>query len=198
MTARGRTAPFEAGGTVPRPLERPFFSRPSPVVARALLGCWLVRRRQGELLRVQLCETEAYLGHEDPASHARRGPTQRNLPMFGPPGRAYVYFVYGMHYCFNIVTGEEGTAAAVLVRGAMPLAEAPLRVDGPARLCKALSIGREQNGIDLCDPLAGEIWLERGRRPLGSRVVVSPRIGVRDRTPWRFALALAAAPRLPL
>ena len=142
-------------------------------------------------MRVQLCETEAYLGAEDPASHAHRGPTARNLPMFGPPGRAYVYFVYGMHHCFNIVTGGEGTAAAVLVRGALPAAAVPLRLDGPARLCRALSIGLGQNGIDLCAPTAGEIWLEQGRRPRGSLVVAGPRIGVRDQRPWRFRLALA-------
>ncbi len=184
MTSAGPQAP--SSGRARRPLDRSFFARPSPVVARALLGSWLVRRHSTGLWRVQLCETEAYLGREDPASHAHRGPTARNLAMFGIPGSAYVYFVYGMHYCFNIVTGAEGTAAAVLVRGALPDPALGRRLDGPARFCRALNIGAAQNGIDLCAPITGEIWLERGRLDRGVEVVVGPRVGVRDPTPWRF------------
>lgn len=188
MTAR----PSPGTGAAGPVLERAFFDRPSPLVARELLGCWLVRRRPGRLVRVQLCETEAYLGREDPASHARRGPTARNLAMFGMPGTAYVYFIYGLHHCFNIVTGAPGVAAAVLVRAALPDPALDGRLDGPARLSRALDIGPAQNGVDLCDPQAGEIWLERGRRPRGAAVVVGSRVGVEDQTPWRFRLVPGA------
>lgn len=170
-------------------LKRSYFARPSPLVARDLLGCWLVRRTDAGVLRVKLSENEAYLGRDDPASHARMGPTPRNRPMFGPPGHAYVYFVYGMHYCFNIVTEPDGCAAAVLVRGALTSPLLPLRLDGPARLCRALGIGPQHNGIDLCDPEGAEIWLERGAIPQGLSTKVGPRIGVRDLSPYRFSLA---------
>lgn len=189
MTSTGHPAPQSGSRRARRPLDRPFFARPSPVVARSLLGCWLVRRHSTGLWRVQLCETEAYLGHEDPASHAHRGRTPRNSAMFGIPGSAYVYFVYGMHHCFNIVTGAEGTAAAVLVRGAFPDPALGQRLDGPARFCRSLNIGLAQNGLDLCDPATGEIWLERGRLPRGVQVAAGPRVGVHDQTPWRFWLS---------
>jgi DNA-3-methyladenine glycosylase len=169
-------------------LERRYFTRPSPAVARDLLGCWLVRRTESGLIRVMVSETEAYLGEEDPASHARMGLTGRNRPMFGPPGHAYVYFIYGMHYCFNIVTEPSGHASAVLVRAAMSSEPLPMRLDGPARLCRALAIGPEHNGVDLCNAEQGEIWLESGQAPPGLRTTVGPRIGVRDRTPYRFDL----------
>lgn len=158
-------------------------------MARDLLGCWLVRLTASGPIRVQLAETEAYLGEKDPASHAFRGMTARNRPMFGPAGHAYVYFIYGMHHCFNVVTGGEGIAAAVLVRGALPSPALGERVDGPGRLCRVLGIGREDDGVDLCDPARGRIWLERGSRRPGARILVGPRVGVRDRAPMRFRLA---------
>ena len=168
------------------PLPREFFSRPSPLVARELLGCWMVRRLGDQELRVRISETEAYLGPSDPASHAYRGLTPRNAPMFGIAGTAYVYFVYGMHHCFNVVTGEDGDPQAVLVRGAVgrtPEEQVALR--GPALLCRALGIDLSCNGMDLCHPGASPIWFESGN---GRRVpiLVTPRVGVKDPSRMRF------------
>ena len=129
------------------PLPHSFYERPARVVARALLGKVLVHGgRAGRIV-----ETEAYVGTHDLACHASRGKTARTTILWGPPGRAYVYFVYGMHWCFNAVTGREGRPAAVLVRGLEPVAgfDAPVRLDGPARLCRELDISGAQNGADL-------------------------------------------------
>jgi DNA-3-methyladenine glycosylase len=129
------------------PLPHSFYERPARVVARALLGKVLVHGgRAGRIV-----ETEAYVGEHDLACHASRGKTARTGLLWGPPGRAYVYFVYGMHWCFNAVTGREGRPAAVLVRGLEPLSgfDGPVRLDGPARLCRELDITGAQNGADL-------------------------------------------------
>jgi DNA-3-methyladenine glycosylase len=127
---------------------------------------------------------EAYLGESDPASHAHRGPTPRNLPMYGPAGHAYVYFIYGMHYCLNVVTGPEGEAQAVLLRaGRRPSGEV---VGGPALLCRALGVTLAENRLDLCGRTT-DLWLEAGAA--GQAVEVGPRIGVRDPTPLRYYLA---------
>ena len=179
--------------TPPAPLPREFFARPSPLVARELLGCWMVRRLGGREIRVQISETEAYLGGADPASHAFRGRTARNSAMFGVAGMAYVYFVYGMHHCFNVVTGQDGEPQAVLVRGAVNcIGTERADLPGPALLCRALRIDLACNGADLCQPGASSIWFEAG----GSerlRVLVTPRVGVRDHSPLRFAVAPANA-----
>src|SRR5499427_4883922 len=141
-------------------LPRDFFARPSVEVAPDLLGCVLEHQTEAGLVAVRLTEVEAYAGRSDPASHAYRGKTQRNAVMFGPPGHAYVYFTYGMHFCVNMVClGEEGSASAVLLRaGAVitgedlararrtrgPIPEGRARIAsrdlarGPARLCQAL------------------------------------------------------------
>lgn len=175
-----------------RALPRAFFARPSPVVARELLGCWMVRQLGDERLRVRVVETEAYLGPTDPASHAFRGRTQRNSPMFGIAGIAYVYFVYGMHHCFNVVTGDEGAPEALLIRGADAGAwRGPDGLRGPARLCRALKIDLSCNGIDLCRPGVSPIWFEPGgggHHP----VVVTPRVGVSDQSALRFLLGPGA------
>jgi DNA-3-methyladenine glycosylase len=139
-------------------------------VAPRLLGCVLEHQTPGGLVAVELTEVEAYEGSADPASHAYRGRTARNGVMFGPPGYAYVYFTYGMHFCVNLVCLPEGTASAVLLRagrviegvplatarrlGSRPGARVPGRdlARGPARLCQALSIDRAQDGADVCDP----------------------------------------------
>jgi DNA-3-methyladenine glycosylase len=135
-------------------------------VAPALLGCVLEHDTPEGLVAVALTEVEAYHGQADPASHAYRGQTPRNAVMFGPPGHAYVYFTYGMHFCVNLVCLPEGTASAVLLRAgrvvegedlARARRTAPGRggrdlARGPARLCQALAITRAQNGADVCDP----------------------------------------------
>jgi len=163
-------------------LARDFFDRPAHEVAPALLGCVLEHETADGLVAVELTEVEAYAGETDPASHAYRGMTERNAVMFGPPGHAYVYFTYGMHYCVNVVCMPEGIARAVLLRAGRVVAGEPLArrrraprrpapgrpgamterdlARGPARLCQALGIDRTQNGADLCSP-ASELRLRR-------------------------------------
>ena len=147
-------------------IPRKFFARPSVEVAPDLLGCVLEHETADGLVAVELTEVEAYAGRSDPASHAYRGKTARNAVMFGPPGHAYVYFTYGMHFCVNVVClGEEGSASAVLLRAGRVIAGEELAcarrtrgttaiaprdlARGPARLCQALGIDRSQNGADM-------------------------------------------------
>src|SRR5438309_7202111 len=137
-----------------RVLARSFYAKPSPAVARALLGRALVRTLpDGEVLRARIVEAEAYR-EDDPASHSFRGRTARTDVMFGPPGRLYVYVSYGMHFCMNVVTGRDGEGSAVLLRAAEPLEGLDRMTDlrrlqdprllcaGPGRLCQALAITR--------------------------------------------------------
>jgi DNA-3-methyladenine glycosylase len=183
-------------------LSRDFFARDTHTVARELLGQRLVRVRDGKRLSGCIVEVEAYIGEDDQASHARPGPTRRNAPMYGPPGHAYVYLIYGMHHCFNIVTEQEGFPAAVLVRALEPLEgiekmrklrggrpDLPL-TSGPARLCQALEIDRRLDGADLCAPDA-LLFLEEDDSIPSEAITTTPRVGVRgDETaitiPWRF------------
>ncbi len=158
------------------------------MVARELLGCWLVRSRPGGPLRAQLIETEAYLGADDPASHAYRGLTKRNSVMFGKPGVAYVYFVYGMHYCLNVVTGRAGDPQAVLLRAARVPADPPQEWGGPGLLARGFGLDLTENGLDLCAGTGTDLWLEGGSPDAGLEVVVGRRIGVRDLSPMRFQL----------
>src|SRR5579863_5669946 len=159
---------------MPARLQRGFYAQPARDVAVQLLGAHLVRRLPNGLrVEGRIVETEAYVGPEDLACHAAKGRTARTEVMFGPPGHAYVYLVYGMHHCFNIVTDPEGHAAAVLVRALEPMEGIDGSTRGPGLLCRALGIDRSLNGADLC---GGEIWVERGRAP--RRVAASPRIGV--------------------
>ena len=147
-------------------IPRNFFARPSVEVAPDLLGCVLEHETADGPVAVELTEVEAYAGRSDPASHAYRGKTKRNAVMFGPPGHAYVYFTYGMHFCVNVVClGEEGSASAVLLRAGRVIAGEELArarrtrgttaiaprdlARGPARLCQALGIDRSQNGADM-------------------------------------------------
>jgi len=186
-------------------LWRKFFARQTLDVAPDLLGRILVRRLEGERLSGRIVEVEAYVGEEDQASHARPGRTRRNAAMYGSPGQAYVYLIYGMHHCLNVVSGEEGFPAAVLIRALEPL-EGLARMrdlrggrprveltNGPGKLCQAMQIDRSFDGTDLCAPDAA-LFLEQGRPVDGEEVATSPRIGVRgDQTartvPWRFYVA---------
>lgn len=165
-----------------RPLGRRFYARPTLELARALLGSWLCRARDGELRRGRIVEVEAYT--DDEASHARaRRRTPRNAVMFGHAGHAYVYFTYGMHHCVNVVAERHGVPGAVLIRGLDQIAAA----NGPGRLCRALAIDRALDGVDLT---TGEhLWIERGRHR--EAVVQTTRIGIRRAAdlPWRFYLA---------
>jgi DNA-3-methyladenine glycosylase len=177
-------------------LPRSFFDRRAEEVAPDLLGCVLTRTTPEGVVSVRLTEVEAYAGPRDPASHAYRGPTKRNEVMFGPPGHAYVYFTYGMHFCVNLVCMGEGTAAAVLLRAGevlegRSLAEARRPrskprdlARGPARLCEALAIDRSLTGADVCS--AGPLLVSAGSSASGVRT--GPRTGVSSAkdVPWRF------------
>lgn len=132
--------------------------------------------------RARIVETEAYLGPHDQASHSRAGPTRRNAAMFGPPGRAYVYFVYGMHHCVNVVCGKEGAGAAVLLRAAQPLDGWDADLSGPGRLARALAIDRALDSHPLASP---PLWLEPPSPQAPTpRVQKGPRVGVGYAGPW--------------
>jgi DNA-3-methyladenine glycosylase len=185
-------------------IDRDFFRRPTLDVARQLLGKRLVRiekdgRRTAGLIR----ETEAYIGSDDLGCHASAGHTARNSSMWGPPGHAYVYFIYGMHWMLNFVTEKEGFPAAVLLRGLKP-SEGMERIrarrtgrpekewtNGPAKICQALGIDGTFNGTDLCKPTT-PLFLEAGLEIPASRVTTSPRVGLYSveepwkSIPWRF------------
>ncbi len=163
-------------------------------MARDLLGRVLCRRLPtGEVLRGRLVEVEAYDGPRDRASHASRGRTPRNAPMFEAGGIAYVYFVYGMHHCLNVVTGDAAYPAAVLLRAAESPNGAP--ASGPARLCRAFAVDRSLDGASLLGP---ELWIEGGSPVADAEVVRSARIGVAYAGPhWsrrKFRLAIAGHP----
>jgi DNA-3-methyladenine glycosylase len=166
------------------PIARAFFERPADVVAPALLGCVIVRTIGGAVRRARVCETEAYLGPVDLASHASRGRTPRTEVMFGPPGFAYVYLIYGMHWMLNVTCGSAGGAHAVLLRGARPLEgwpdDAQRDLAGPGRLARAFGVTRADYGIDLCE---GPITFESDpcSRPI---VRVTPRINVDYAGEW--------------
>jgi DNA-3-methyladenine glycosylase len=182
------------------PLPESFYARGALRVARDLLGCVLVRRLGRQLLTGRIVETEAYVGMEDQACHARMGRTRRNAVMFGPPGHAYVYFIYGVHDMLNIVCAPAGRPEAVLVRAIEPvegiaqmrklrgLVRPTALASGPGKLCRAFAITRRHNGADLRVP---PLWVTHGTLQRGERVARSARIGVEyagkdaDRA-WRF------------
>jgi DNA-3-methyladenine glycosylase len=171
-------------------LPRSFYARDARRVARDLLGKVLVHVDGGVRRAARVVETEAYAGEEDQASHARFGRTRRASIMFGPPGYAYVYLVYGLSHCFNVVTGEEGHASAVLVRAAEPVERCLHSTTGPGNLCRALGLRREpHNGLDLTSEV---LHLEDAPRP-SERVVASARVNVGfagswAERPWRYTL----------
>lgn len=188
-------------------LTREFFARETLAVAHDLLGARLVHLWDGVRLAGTIVETEAYVGEDDEASHASPGPTERNASMYGPPGHAYVYLIYGMYHCFNVVTERDGFPAAVLVRALEPLEgrdvmrhhrgsvgerDVTKLTSGPGRLCQALAIDRGHDGLDLC---AREscLFLETGVSVPEAAVVSGPRVNVRGTdvavsAPWRFYL----------
>lgn len=174
-------------------LRQTYFRRPTLQVARSLLGKYLIRNGKSGVLSGRIVEVEAYVGPKDRASHASRGRTKRTEVMFGPPGVAYVYLVYGMHHCFNIVTERDGYPAAVLVRAVQVDSSSPPRlIEGPGRVCRFFQIDRTLNKLDLS--LRRSLWVEdRGERVPASQIVAAPRIGVDyagewAAKPWRFRL----------
>lgn len=162
------------------PLPPAFFDQPTVQIARELIGCEIARRA-GELVRRgRIVETEAYLGVEDLACHSSKGRTARTEVMFGPPGRAYVYFIYGVHHCLNVVTGPPGVAEAVLLRAIEPLAHCLSPGDGPGKLCRALEVDKRFNGADLS---GDSLWLLAPART-ASRICAGPRVGVEYAGRW--------------
>lgn len=184
-------------------LNRKFYSRNTLNVARDLLGKKLIRQTPEFELSGMIIETEAYQGQKDSACHAHRGKTPRNAVMFGPPGCAYVYFTYGMHYLLNLVTEEEGNPCAVLIRAIAPLSgiakmEANRKrrgkdlTNGPAKLCQALAIDKSLNGLDLT--LGCQLWVAPNQDIPESKILAAPRIGINYAAPkdrdaqWRFLI----------
>lgn len=176
-------------------LDRSFFVRPTVDVARGLLGKFLVK----DGCVGQINEVEAYVGEIDPACHAYNGITKRTEVMFGPGGFSYVYFIYGMYFCFNVVTEDKGFGSAVLIRGIKPIsgvdqmferrniAKLENIANGPSKLCQALDIHKSHNGIDLCR--SNNFWIEdRGFKPLD--IMASKRIGIQrgKELEWRFTI----------
>ena len=179
-------------------LPRSFYDRPAPQVAPQLIGCRLVRIFNGERLAGLITETEAYQGEEDLACHARVGLTPRTAPMYGPPGHAYIYFTYGMHWLFNAVTDKEGVPAAVLIREILPteglekMEELRPTLDrengwlnGPAKLAQALALDGQLNRADLCVP-DSSLFIEVGVEVPSTSLLVKPRVGINSvPEPWR-------------
>lgn len=183
-------------------LPREFYARPTLTVARALLGMRLVRLQDGVQLSGIITESEAYIGQEDLGCHAHSGKSLRNAVMFGPPGHAYVYFTYGMHWMLNAVTERQDFPAAVLLRAIQPLEGIEIisarrqgrDTFGPAKLTQALGIDGTLNGIDLCSPASG-LWIEPGLPVPESTIITGPRVGLYTvpepwkSIPWRFRIS---------
>lgn len=186
-----------------RPLPAAFYDRPTEVVARELLGAILEHRTSDGVVRARIVETEAYTGPEDPACHAAAGITPRTRVLYGPPGRSYVYFIYGMHWCFNAVTREEGHGSAVLVRALEPLAgQALMRrrrgvsrdidlTNGPGKLCQAFGITSKHHDVRLD---RGPLRILEGAAVPDEDVLIGPRIGIRKAADWplRFLVRKSA------
>jgi len=201
------SASFDPGRL--KPLPREFFNRDPRRVCRELLGKVLVRREQGKLLAARVVEVEAYMGTGDPAAHAFIGPTSRNQVLFGPPGHAYIYFIYGNHYCLNVSCMPEGKAGSVLFRALEPLAGIEkmqkvrglegaavsarvlrLLTSGPGRLAEAFGITRlRDNGKDLTDSNSDLFLAADGFRP--RRVLTTARVGITKAAekPLRYLIA---------
>jgi DNA-3-methyladenine glycosylase len=162
-------------------LPRSFYNRDTITVARELLGMWLVKDGVGGRRVGRIVEVEAYLGPHDRASHSARGLTDRNRIMFGQPGHAYVYLIYGVHHCFNVVTEADGHGSAVLVRAIEPVSNVDQPAHGPGLVCRALRIDRQLNGADL---LGEDLYLSKPNSFPRFAIVRRPRIGVEYAGQW--------------
>ncbi len=164
-----------------RKLPRSFYDRDTIIVARELLGKYLVHRLRGVERVGRIVEVEAYLGPHDLAAHSAKGLTARTKVMFGPPGHAYVYFIYGMYHCLNVVTEREGHASAVLLRAVEPIKNITGRTQGPGLLCKAMGVDKRLNAHDL---LSDNFYI--AKPPVVESFVIAkgPRIGVDYARHW--------------
>lgn len=179
-------------------MRRTFLAQDTLLVAEQLIGCYLVRRTEKGVIRVQITETEAYKGPDDPASHAYRGMTPRTRVMFGEVGHLYVYFIYGMHFCMNVVAHEPGAVGAVLLRGARPVegialiranrANAPDKnlMNGPAKLTQALQITKQFYGYDLIADPDEQLALQQKDREIPIHQTTRIGITAGKELPWRF------------
>jgi len=180
-------------------LTRDFYNRPTLKVARDLIGTRLVRIFEGKKLVGLITETEAYISGKDLACHAKAGRTPRTAVMFEEPGHAYVYFTYGNHWMLNVVTERVGFPAAVLIRAIQPIEGVHVMLErrserdtfGPGKLCQAMGITKNENGVDLTET-SGGLWIEAGVKVPNSLVTKGPRVGLNNTPepwlskPWRF------------
>ena len=162
-------------------LPRSFYDRDTAVVARELLGKLLIHERRGVERIGRIVEVEAYLGPHDLAAHSSKGLTERTKVMFGPPGHAYVYFIYGMYYCLNVVTEREGHASAVLLRAIEPVKNVEGRTQGPGLLCQALRVDKRLNAHDF---LSDDFYIAASPASEPFVIAKAPRIGVAYARHW--------------
>jgi DNA-3-methyladenine glycosylase len=201
----GRTAAATARRSRPAaPLPRDFFARETELVARDLLGAVLECETDQGIASGRIVETEAYVGEHDLACHAAVGLTNRTRPLYGPPGISYVYFIYGVHWCFNAVTRDEGLPSAVLIRALEPLQGVDLMrrrrpaarrdsdlTNGPGKICAALGIDASCNALPL---QSGRLVIREGARVPRSRVAITPRIGIRVSADWPLRWIVTDSP----
>jgi DNA-3-methyladenine glycosylase len=187
-------APIARRSRLGSPLAQAFYDRPTEIVSRELLGAILECRTPDGVTRGRIVETEAYLGPDDPACHAAAGLTARTTHLFGPPGMAYVYLIYGMYWCFNAVTRERGHGSAVLVRAVSPVDGVALMrrrrpkvkrdrdlTNGPGKLCLAMGIDGSMTGASL---RTGPVVIRSGEHVPDRDVIVTPRIGITQAAEW--------------
>jgi DNA-3-methyladenine glycosylase len=187
-------APPARRSRIGEPLPEAFYDRETEIVSRELLGAILWCRTDDGVAAGRIVETEAYLGEHDPACHAAAGFTERTRHLYGAPGISYVYFIYGVHWCFNAVTREHGLPSAVLVRAVEPVEGLELMrrrrasakterdlTNGPGKLCAALGIGPHHNGLAL---QKSPIWITRGVSYGDEEIVIAPRIGITKAAEW--------------
>lgn len=156
-------------------LPRKFYNRDTIDVAKDLLGKFLIHKHNGIEQIGKIVEVEAYLGPHDLAAHSAKGLTPRTKVMFGPPGHSYVYLIYGMYYCMNIVTKEEGHASAVLLRALEPVKNIDDKTNGPGLLCRAMHITKHLQGHDL---LSDDFYVAEEKNPPSIKIIKRPRVGV--------------------
>ena len=196
-------APRARRSSLGPPLPPEFYDRPTELVARNLLGAILEHRSPEGVARGRIVEVEAYLGPHDPASHAATGLSQRNRHLHGPPGTAYVYFIYGMHFCVNAVTREEGHGSGVLIRAVEPVSGLPLMrqrrggvpdrqlTNGPGKVCQALGIGAALGGTRLN---RGVLRILRGSPVADDDVLVAARVGITKAVDWPLRFMVRGSP----